>query len=321
MADTVTSNFGLTKPEVGASADTWGTKLNAGLDTLDGLTGTLLALACQGRLTLSTGVPVTTSDVTAATTLYFTPYLGNKIALYDGSTKWTVYTFTEKSIAVPSTTSTMYDVFMYDNSGTPTLELTAWTNDTTRATALTTQNGVYVKTGATTRRYLGSFRTTGVSGQTEDSLAKRFVWNMYNRVARAMMVLEATDSWNYSTTTWRQMNGSTANQLAFVSGLALDMIEAHASALVFNSTSTVRPCRIGIGLDSTTAFAAGCLPITEQIATNGRTMRTSYQGNPVLGYHYIAALEQGGGTDTQTWNGDAGVPLSIQNGITGRVFA
>ena len=275
-----------------------------------------------GRLTLTSGTPVTTADVTAATTLYYAPYSGGagRISLYDGASVWTSYALSEISIAVPATTSTMYDVFVYASGGVPTLELTSWTNDTTRATALTTQNGVYVRTGATTRLYVGSFRTTGVSGQTESSYAKRYVWNYYNRVHLPMRVTEATDSWAYTTATIRQANGSTANQLDFVIGVAEVELDVRVFARVGNTNNAVS-VNPGIGLDSTTAFASGFIGGGVYIYSAGTQQGTQseYRTYPAAGRHYATWLEHSEATGTTTWYGDNGAPTTQQSGISGSI--
>jgi hypothetical protein len=272
---------------------------------------------CDGRLTLTSGTPVTTADVTAAGTIYFAPFRGSKLALYDGSANWKAYNFTELSLALTLSSGKPYDVFVYDNSGTPTLETLVWTNDTTRATALTTQNGVLVKTGATTRRYLGTIYSSGVN-TTEDSFSKRFVWNYYNRVTRPMRVLEATDSWNYTTATIRQANGAAGNQLDFVVGVSESAVSAHVAAMAQNTNIPVE-VDVMIGLDSTSAIASGCINSIglSQVANVPLTLTASWTGYPGVGRHFLTWLEYSAATGTTTWLGDNGNPSRTQAGIHG----
>lgn len=269
---------------------------------------------CQGRLTLTTAVPVTTADVVGATSIYFTPYKGNGVALYNGSA-WVTLTFTEKTLALGTLTNDLpYDVFAYSNAGVVALELLAWTSKTARATALVLQDGVLCKTGALTRRYLGTFHTTSTT-TTEDSAAKRLLWNYYHRVSRPLLRLETTDSWTYTTATWRQANGAAANQVAVVIGVAEVEIALDVSITGSNTTVGVS-FSVAMGEDSTTSPVAGQV-IGPASSTTGRVSAAArLTKRPAVGYHAYTWLEYSVATGVTTWEGDAGV-VWMQNGLTG----
>lgn len=266
------------------------------------------------RLTLTSGLPVTPSDVIGASTVYACPYKGNEIALYDG-TVWTVFASAQFSIALSGLTSSRpYDVFVFSNSGVPTLEVLAWITDTARATALIYQDGILVKSGAPTRRYLGTFYTTAAT-TTEDSDANRYLWNYYHRVPRKMKKQDATASWTYAVAAYRYANNNAANRLNFVIGVAEDSVSADLDARA--SATGAGPSQINsIGLNSNTAQAADATAplVSVAAASAGTSVHSHYEGVPAAGFNYLAWLEfANGGTLSFTGSG--------QSFISGRILA
>jgi hypothetical protein len=293
--------------EAGVSVVTATTRLDFKDFNVESVSGSIAAVyhnlpfVNNGRLTLSSGTAIPAIDIagTAGTAVYLTPYQGNLISLYDG-TRWKVYSFSEQTTPVPATTLTPFDVFAYDNGGTVTLETVNWTNNTTRATALTTQDSVYVKSGAATRRYLGTGYTTSTSGRCEDSVTKRFLWNYYNRVSRPMRKTDSTGSWTYNTTSWRAANNSTSNRVEVVVGVAEALL--HMSSYAPAETSATGEFATGIGEDSTSSIGSDVIGRTGE-SNNNYSLATSVLDKlPAAGYHYYQWCEYGSGVTT-TWHG------------------
>lgn len=182
------------------------------------------ATISNGRLTLQTNIPITITDQLNKTILYFTSFDGNKISLYNNG--WKLYSFNELSISLaPIFSGSNYDVFI--NSSLD-LSLTAWANDNTRATNLNYQDGVLVKNGDPTMKYLGTIRASN-NGQTEDSSSKRFVWNYYNRIDKPILIRETSSNWtNGTTSVVRQVNNNSANKAEVVVGWVEEPIELRA---------------------------------------------------------------------------------------------
>jgi hypothetical protein len=244
----------------------------------------------QARLTTETGVAVSTSDRTSQSTLYLTPYNGNKVSVYDG-TRWVIYALaSDKSLALSGLTSGKnYDVFLYYTGSTLALELSAaWSTDTARTDALTTQDGVIVKSGATSRRWVGTIRTTSTT-TTADSLQRRFVWNKYNQVFRYLHIFD-TDDHTYNSATVREWNGGIADvRIYFVLGEA-GHIQCGLGQLSNNTAG------VSIGVDTTSAYTSSMTTYA-----GGQFLKMGAPLPPIavsIGYHYVAPVQNSGSLST-----------------------
>jgi hypothetical protein len=190
MADTTTTTYGLTKPEVGASEDTWGEKLNTNLDSLDDLLSGGITL--QGAKLDDTTKIVDNIDATKI------------VALSAGS----ITTATTRTFTFPDATGTFV---LADNTATLTNKTltspainTGFTFDGTTVTALS---------GADTTVVTG---TAGTSGNAA-------VWNADGDVvdggvvpsAGGLIFIESQDASASTTLDFTSFNASLYDSYVF----------------------------------------------------------------------------------------------------------
>lgn len=304
-----------------------------GVSSLNGSTGALVSyFAPQGRITLASGVPVMGTSQSGCTTVYYTPYAGNMVPIYDG-TNMVPTVVAEVSQATTDATkspaavaaSKVYDLFVWNDSGT--IRCTrgpAWTNATTRGYTFTMVNGILLNTSAVTNgpaasrgTWVGTIAsnasstidwTLGSSG-SGGVAAVLNVWNAYNRVEISTAVNDNGANYNYTTATIRQARASTGNQISYVVGAAEDSAFAQywgfANAVAVGATP-----QTGIGLDSITAFTN--YQFTAAYAVVSLSQNTTSVWNPAIGTHYLAGLEKGDGTNANTFGLSGLMTLSFK---------
>lgn len=309
----------------------------------------IVPMAPQGYLTpisAGTGSFVPNADVNGATTLYYTPIVGNLAPIYVGG-QFFPTTFAELSLGLTASHSAnaLYDVFLFNNSGTLTVATgPAWATATAGSCArgtgagtpqlsrvggfwvntvsMTARNGASTYTiGAGLGTYVGSIFIDGAAGQVSCHVAsgqsrKWGIWNAYNRRPLALQVSDPTSSWNYSTNTTRQSNAAAGNALTVFCGLPEENVNLDfTQVLTFGGAGSIT-ATIGVGINATNAFSGqvGTAGMSLGAGTILQTLRTQgfLLAGSGLGINKINACESGNGVATSTFNGGGNMLMTAQ---------
>lgn len=303
----------------------------------------------EGRLSLTAGVAITTSDVAGSPSLFYVPAIGNKAPIFDGTSMQTRSIGDGLTLALNSNSGHAgyhqadrnFDAFVLvsagdvrlgtgpawnagavagsntargTGAGSTELELYdgVWVNKNSIAIRFGTGSGDTVVVPARQATFVGSIRTTA-NGQVDDTRADRFVFNAYNRVLRELFQNDGTASWNYSTAAWRQVRATTSNRVRVLAGLAGVAIDLTIQGRVITSAGTWASVLVAIGVDSTTV-ASGIYAPAYAFNTLYAHPRGQINGPVSLGMHAFNMLEFGTGADTQIWYGG-----TQASGLTGWV--
>ncbi|HVI06196.1 MAG TPA: hypothetical protein VM711_08920, partial [Sphingomicrobium sp.] len=304
-----------------------------------------------GRLTLLTGTPVMAANETAKSTVYYDTYTTNYVPVYSG-TAWTYLAITadEISMGLDSVTphialGSLYDVFGINNTGALAICAgPAWTNSTTRSTAIARQNGIWTNSTSMTHCYGGASGTTdygAVSANTGTYLGTLYatangqtgvaftgsaaggannilgLYNAYNRVRVEALCQDSNSNWTSGSGAWQALDASTSNRISAVDGLAQSNVSGtlmqEASMSIHATVS-----QVGISANSTSATPAlaayGQGPtVSATGGTAAMTLTTTFTGLPLLGFNFYQAMQNQDATfpNTLSGNGLSGLRISL----------
>lgn len=309
----------------------------------------------QGRLSLVSGLPLSTSDVAGATSVYYVPAVGAHVPVFDGAAFVARDIGAQLTLALDSdsghtqyhSANANFDLFVawtgtaaYLGSGP------AWTAGPTAGSStargagagstelesfkglLVNKNAIQLRTGAAAGNtvtiparqatFVGSFRPL-VAGQATDTKSRRLLFNAYNQTIRQLRVRDAAPNWTVPNTDRRQANGNPANKLSILAGLDGQVVSARATSLMFTGGAVLRQGQVHIGLDVVSAPLPDVVSGFMVTSTTNQVSATAfYDGVPGLGFHELLWVELGSNVDVSF----VGTPASAyaQTGMSGTVL-
>jgi hypothetical protein len=278
------------------------------------------AIVPGGRLTLTLGTPVMSSNVTNSSAIYYVSHTHGSVPVYDG-TSWSLVdigaglTNATADVAInpaPVAVNSIYDLFVWNSAGSPRLSRgPLWTSSSARSLGLARVNGIWtnasaISNGPLTNRgtWVGTILSNGAalidwvrgSNAAGGGTASLNLWNANNRVDVKTVVGDTTASWTYNSAVWRSANNSAANSVKLVVGGNDEDIEARYSVASQDSASIGTIPLAGVGVDSTSAMSGYVQPGGSRSAGTAQVYGTAtgtYVGKLAIGTHTINAIESG----------------------------
>lgn len=268
----------------------------------------------QARLGIDSSDPwgLSSGGTGADSTLYLIPIDGGLISLYNTTLgRWQLYQLNAPiSITIAGgsfSPAQIYDIFVYDNGGTLTLENVYW-GSTSRGVALATQNGVRVKSGNAARRYVGSIYTASPIAVFSDDVDKRHIWNMYNRIPKRLYKQDIVDYRDVTSTSYTDFNVS----VSYLIGVE-NVCTAEAVA-IYGAAATTAPSGV------MKIYEGASYDITGYIgATFGQYTAKYSRDQMVAGKIDLNVAGKVNTSGTVRFYGDNGDP-EFKSGISGAVW-